>query len=73
MTDDTPDLATFETEAAAQFEAKVGEFLAWLARYWGMRDETAEAEGKPKSWAEGWDAAVESLPGAFECWREVDQ
>lgn len=36
----------------------------------GTKDDAAASEGKPKAWAEGWDAAIESMTSAFEFWRE---
>jgi hypothetical protein len=61
-------------EVESLFRTKLLEFLAWAEAEWKIteRDLTRDDwfEGKSPDYIEGYNAAIEGLKGAFECWNE---
>jgi hypothetical protein len=59
-------------EVEAIFRAKFMEFLSWTEANWKVteRDLTADFAGKSPDYIEGYNAAIEGMKGAFECWNE---
>lgn len=63
-----------EAEVADLLRSKMEEFLAWCAENWTVTPEEAVRDNifdtKPDGYREGYNAAVEGLQGALDCWIE---
>lgn len=63
-----------EREVSALFQAKMETFVEWCAENWTVTKEEALKDNvfdsKPPGYREGYNAAVEGLRGALECWLE---
>jgi len=61
-------------EVEALFRQKFVEFLAWTDGNWKITDKDRATDdwfaGKSPDYVEGYNAAIEGLKGAFECWNE---
>lgn len=63
-----------EHQVSELFRLKMEEFLAWCAVNWtvtpaqALQDNVFDA--KPEGYREGYNAALENLSGALECWLE---
>lgn len=52
------------------FRAKMREFMTFCEQHWKMTERDAAEANRSPDWVEGWDAAIEGLPGALDCWLE---
>ena len=68
MSDSVFDLSR---EVEELFKAKMQEFFRFCEKDWGMCPKEAAENGHPPEFATGWEAAMESLPAALECWIEA--
>ena len=64
-----------ETEVHNLFRAKMIEFIEWSKENWTITDKDLEKPddwfaGKSPEYREGYNAALDGLDGAFECWNE---
>lgn len=62
-------------EVEGLFRQKIVEFLTWSEEHWKVsdRDRSRPDEwlaGKSDDFVEGYNAAIEGMKGAFECWNE---
>lgn len=65
-----------EYQVRELFKSKMEEFCAWCAENWTVTPEEAIADNifdsKPEGYREGYNAAVENLSGALECFLEEE-
>ncbi len=65
-----------EYQVSELFRLKMEEFVRWCGENWTVTAEQAIKDNifdaKPPGYREGYNAAVEGLPGALECWMEEE-
>ena len=66
---------TLEAEVTALFREKMLEFIAWTEANWRIADKDRQSdddwlEDKSDDYCEGYNASIDGLKGAFECWNE---
>jgi len=68
------DRINLEYQVAELFRLKIEEFADWCAENWTVTEIEAKADNiidaKPAGYREGYNAAVEGLRGAVECFLE---
>lgn len=62
-----------ENEVRALFREKMMEFFGWAEANWTLKPSDKEDEWlaeKSEDYLDGYNAAIEGLKTAFECWNE---
>lgn len=63
-----------ERDVTELFRAKLHEFCEWCAKEWTVTELEARNDNlfdtKPAGYREGYNAALEGLTGALDCWME---
>lgn len=64
-----------EREVHDLFRAKMIEFIKWSQENWTITSKDLEAtddwfKGRSPDYRDGYNAAIEGLGSAFECWNE---
>lgn len=63
-----------EHQVSELFRLKMEEFVKWCSENWTVTPEEAIRDNifdqKPPGYRDGYNAAMENLSGAFDCWME---
>jgi len=66
--------ANFRSAAEEIFRAALEDFAEWMAKNWQTTADEAsqlcEESSSPEEYARGYNAGVESVPQALECWLD---
>ncbi|XUP59941.1 hypothetical protein FS819_023280 [Allorhizobium sp. Av2] len=67
-------MASLEHHVSELCRAEMKKFAAWCAQNWTVTPDQARADnffdGKPEGYLEGYNAAIEGLSGAIDCFLE---